>query len=163
MDSDGLRQVADNGVGDKGYPRYFFVVFFHKRQVGMQGLEGVPAGEGLGVNDQAIEVAGFLDIRVNDLRGRLEVTLAQRAVGCQCRDAVLLVQRNVQLDLVPPVSVPVMSGGTLAVSSDYGHDKDDIAKAGQCQSRAPDRHPVVPAAHAGEYKTDTDDQAEQRQ
>ena len=53
-------------------------------------------------NDQAIEMTAFLDIRINDDRGRLEIVLAQWAIRFQYRDAVLLVQRDIQHDLVSP-------------------------------------------------------------
>jgi hypothetical protein len=40
------------------------------------------------------------------------------------------------------------------------YNKNNIGNTGQGQSRPPDSHPVVFAAHAGYYKPDTDEQAE---
>lgn len=44
--------------------------------------------------------------------------------------------------------------------SQSGEDKNDVAEAGKCQPCTPDNHPVVFAVPAGDYKTDTDEQAE---
>jgi hypothetical protein len=47
-----------------------------------------------------------------------------------------------------------------AVVSGYCYNENNIDNTGQGQSRAPDRHPVVFAAHAGDDKTDANATAE---
>jgi hypothetical protein len=72
------------------------------------------------VNDQALQLAGFLDI--GSMMGCwLEIFLAQRAIGFQCCNAVLFVQCGVQHGCSPLMAL-VVSG--------HGNDENNITKAG---------------------------------